>query len=98
MLKIRNVTSRDFTSYKCMAKNSLGETDGVIKLDEIPAPSTTTTTPVPLPPSVSSPHDKKKVPPLQLWLHSINSPRLYCKRMEKQYTGGPSKEEIMELD
>ncbi|CAH1406243.1 unnamed protein product [Nezara viridula] len=32
-LKIRNVTSRDFGSYQCVAKNSLGETDGVIKLE-----------------------------------------------------------------
>lgn len=33
MLKIRNVSLKDFGSYKCVAKNSLGETDGVIKLD-----------------------------------------------------------------
>ncbi|XP_025986410.1 lachesin isoform X2 [Solenopsis invicta] len=44
ILKIRNVGPRDFGSYKCIAQNSLGGTDGVIKLDEIPAPSTTTTT------------------------------------------------------
>ncbi|XP_049833225.1 lachesin isoform X3 [Schistocerca gregaria] len=44
MLKIRSVSKSDFGSYKCVAKNSLGETDGVIKLDEIPAPSTTSTT------------------------------------------------------
>ncbi|XP_012283439.1 lachesin isoform X2 [Orussus abietinus] len=43
-LKIRNVGPKDFGSYKCVAQNSLGGTDGVIKLDEIPAPSTTTTT------------------------------------------------------
>ncbi|XP_044018240.1 lachesin-like isoform X2 [Aphidius gifuensis] len=43
MLKIRNVGPKDFGSYKCVAQNSLGGTDGVIKLDEIPAPSTTTT-------------------------------------------------------
>ncbi|XP_033213898.1 lachesin-like [Belonocnema kinseyi] len=43
LLKIRNVGPRDFGSYKCVAQNSLGGTDGVIKLDEIPAPSTTTT-------------------------------------------------------
>ncbi|CAH1121490.1 unnamed protein product [Ceutorhynchus assimilis] len=40
MLKIRKVNKNDFGSYKCVAKNSLGETDGVIKLEEIPAPTT----------------------------------------------------------
>ncbi|KAF9417115.1 hypothetical protein HW555_005734 [Spodoptera exigua] len=43
-LTIRRVSSRDFSSYRCVAKNSLGETDGLIRLDEIPAPSTTSTT------------------------------------------------------
>lgn len=33
MLKIRKVNKNDFGSYKCVAKNSLGETDGVIKLE-----------------------------------------------------------------
>ncbi|XP_076546031.1 neurotrimin isoform X4 [Osmia lignaria lignaria] len=46
-LKIRNVGPKDFGSYKCVAQNSIGETDGDIKLDEIPAPSTTSTTPPP---------------------------------------------------
>lgn len=32
-LKIRNVGPGDFGSYRCVAKNSLGETDGLIKLD-----------------------------------------------------------------
>lgn len=46
MLKIKNITKEDFGFYKCIAKNSLGETDGIIKLDEIPAPpSAFTTTP-----------------------------------------------------
>ncbi|XP_054267287.1 lachesin-like [Macrosteles quadrilineatus] len=39
MLKIRSVAKEDFGSYQCVAKNSLGETDGVIKLDEIPPPA-----------------------------------------------------------
>lgn len=33
MLKIKNITKDDFGFYKCIAKNSLGETDGIIKLD-----------------------------------------------------------------
>lgn len=33
MLKIKNITKEDFGLYKCIAKNSLGETDGIIKLD-----------------------------------------------------------------
>ncbi|XP_053692582.1 uncharacterized protein LOC128741031 [Sabethes cyaneus] len=43
-LKIRSVGPADFGSYRCVAKNSLGETDGLIKLDEIPAPTTILTT------------------------------------------------------
>ncbi|KNC24256.1 hypothetical protein FF38_13379 [Lucilia cuprina] len=39
-LKIRNVGPNDFGTYRCVAKNSLGETDGNIKLDEMPAPTT----------------------------------------------------------
>ena len=31
-LHIRNVTRRDFTEYKCVAKNSLGSSDGSISL------------------------------------------------------------------
>ena len=31
-LHIRNVTQRDFTEYKCVAKNSLGSSDGTISL------------------------------------------------------------------
>ncbi|XP_050532750.1 lachesin-like isoform X2 [Daktulosphaira vitifoliae] len=39
ILKIRKLSPQDFGSYKCVAKNSLGETDGFIKLDQIPMPS-----------------------------------------------------------
>ena len=31
-LEIHRVEEQDFTSYKCVAKNSLGETDGKIRL------------------------------------------------------------------
>ncbi|XP_060524878.1 neurotrimin-like [Cylas formicarius] len=39
-LTIRSVGPADYGSYKCVAKNSLGETDGTIKLYHIPTPST----------------------------------------------------------
>ncbi|CAH1722917.1 lachesin-like isoform X1 [Aphis gossypii] len=39
ILKIRKLSPQDFGSYKCVAKNSLGETDGFIKLDQIAVPS-----------------------------------------------------------
>lgn len=32
-LKIRSVGPNDYGSYRCVAKNSLGETDGLIKLE-----------------------------------------------------------------
>ncbi|XP_073972765.1 lachesin-like isoform X2 [Rhodnius prolixus] len=38
-LTVRNLTSRDFGSYRCISKNSLGETEGSIRLYEIPLPS-----------------------------------------------------------
>ncbi|XP_075211004.1 lachesin-like [Lycorma delicatula] len=60
MLKIRSVSRSDFGSYQCVAKNSLGETDGFIKLDEIPAPSTTTTSTAA---TTLSTNYKKKVKP-----------------------------------
>ncbi|XP_017772270.1 PREDICTED: kazal-type serine protease inhibitor domain-containing protein 1-like [Nicrophorus vespilloides] len=51
-LTIRAVTASDYGSYKCVSKNSLGETDGTIKLYHIPTPSTqkviTTTSSAPL--------------------------------------------------
>ncbi|XP_046400342.1 neurotrimin isoform X5 [Ischnura elegans] len=39
-LTIRSVGPSDFGSYKCVSKNSLGDTDGSIKLYQIPHPST----------------------------------------------------------
>ncbi|XP_052127694.1 lachesin-like [Frankliniella occidentalis] len=47
-LHIRNIQKVDFTSYKCVSKNNLGETDGLIQVEEIPQAST--------PLSTSKPH------------------------------------------
>ncbi|KAL1464420.1 hypothetical protein WDU94_004069 [Cyamophila willieti] len=54
-LTIKSVTKQDYGTYKCVSKNSLGDTDGSIRLYEIPRPTTvkptttttTTTTPAP---------------------------------------------------
>uniref|UniRef100_T1I547 Immunoglobulin I-set domain-containing protein n=1 Tax=Rhodnius prolixus TaxID=13249 RepID=T1I547_RHOPR len=39
-LTILSVTPSDFGSYKCVSKNSLGDTDGTIKLYPVPRPAT----------------------------------------------------------
>lgn len=40
-LRVRDLRPEDFGSYTCVAKNSLGETEGTIRLYEIPPPSST---------------------------------------------------------
>jgi len=50
-LHIRNVSKADFMEYRCVAKNSLGHSDGSITLYEVAAPTkatTTTTTIIPI--------------------------------------------------
>ncbi|XP_068917478.1 lachesin isoform X4 [Tenebrio molitor] len=39
-LSVRNLQPGDFGNYRCISKNSLGETEGSIRLYEIPMPST----------------------------------------------------------
>ncbi|XP_017772436.1 PREDICTED: lachesin-like, partial [Nicrophorus vespilloides] len=39
-LTVRNLQVGDFGNYRCISKNSLGETEGSIRLYEIPMPST----------------------------------------------------------
>ncbi|KAK5639134.1 hypothetical protein RI129_011626 [Pyrocoelia pectoralis] len=39
-LTVRNLQPGDFGNYRCISKNSLGETEGSIRLYEIPMPST----------------------------------------------------------
>ncbi|XP_060848719.1 lachesin-like isoform X1 [Rhopalosiphum padi] len=43
-LTIISVTLSDYGTYQCVSKNSLGDTDGTIKLYAVPKPTTTTTT------------------------------------------------------
>jgi len=43
-LHIRNITKKDFMEYRCVAKNSLGHSDGSITLYEVAAPTLPTTT------------------------------------------------------
>ncbi|XP_043194304.1 neurotrimin-like [Amphibalanus amphitrite] len=43
ILIIHHIQRGDFQNYRCVAKNSLGEVDGVISLDEEPAPTTYST-------------------------------------------------------
>ncbi|GIY60246.1 lachesin, partial [Caerostris darwini] len=38
-IKIRNLVEDDFGSYECLAKNTLGEKEGFIRLYEIPPPT-----------------------------------------------------------
>ncbi|KAG8201009.1 hypothetical protein JTE90_021471 [Oedothorax gibbosus] len=46
-LTIKSLKPEDFGSYTCVAKNSLGETEGTIRLYEIPPPSSPATSPEP---------------------------------------------------
>ncbi|XP_063914923.1 lachesin-like isoform X1 [Zophobas morio] len=39
-LSVRNLQPGDFGNYRCISKNSLGETEGSIRIYEIPMPST----------------------------------------------------------
>jgi len=50
-LHIRNIARADITEYRCVAKNSLGHSDGSISLYEIEAPTPPTTSTVITPPS-----------------------------------------------
>ncbi|KAL1492325.1 hypothetical protein ABEB36_010586 [Hypothenemus hampei] len=40
LLTVRNLQTIDFGNYRCISKNSLGETEGSIRLYEIPMPTT----------------------------------------------------------
>ncbi|XP_076686426.1 neurotrimin isoform X2 [Andrena cerasifolii] len=66
-LTILSVGMSDYGTYKCISKNSLGETDGSIRMYNIPTPTTrmrtTTTTPVPTIEEVENIQNSRQRPP-----------------------------------
>ncbi|XP_024946074.1 opioid-binding protein/cell adhesion molecule homolog isoform X2 [Cephus cinctus] len=67
-LTIRSVGPSDYGSYKCVSKNSLGGTDGSIKLYHVPSPTTlpgiSSTTPMPTVERVEKKQrSRQKIPP-----------------------------------
>ncbi|KAG7205262.1 hypothetical protein KM043_018339 [Ampulex compressa] len=81
-LTIRTVGMSDYGTYKCISKNSLGETDGSIKLYHIPTPTTeprtTSTTPLPTVDSVENiqGYRQKPMPSLEPSLNEITDASL----------------------
>ncbi|KAF5286304.1 hypothetical protein FQA39_LY04202 [Lamprigera yunnana] len=81
-LTIHSVAPSDYGSYKCVSKNSLGDTDGTIKLYHIPSPSTTqklvTTTIMPTSkatdPDITKQRSKLKEPASELNTNEIYFP------------------------
>ncbi|XP_054267447.1 lachesin-like isoform X2 [Macrosteles quadrilineatus] len=61
-LTIKSVTQQDYGAYKCVSKNSLGETDGSIKLYQIPTPTTIATTPTTTQIPITEAQDTKTPP------------------------------------
>ncbi|KAL0274756.1 UNVERIFIED_CONTAM: hypothetical protein PYX00_002806 [Menopon gallinae] len=61
-LTIKYVTASDYGSYKCVSRNSLGETDGEIKLYHIPKPTTSTKPPTTTATTATAAPEKEKKP------------------------------------
>ncbi|XP_024869486.1 neurotrimin-like [Temnothorax curvispinosus] len=106
-LMIRSVAMSDYGSYKCISKNSLGETDGSIKLYHIPTPTTepTTTSTVPVPTTVDPVENiqwsrQKPVPSLEPSSNEITDASLstVVRSEETRLRGRPSHEEGHEAE
>uniref|UniRef100_T1DFY0 Putative lachesin n=1 Tax=Cupiennius salei TaxID=6928 RepID=T1DFY0_CUPSA len=71
-LRIRNLKQEDFGFYTCVAKNALGETEGTIKLYEIPRPTTAFSPQFTSKTSKTdgSPHTTSEKMPLNTWQYS----------------------------
>nr|XP_012216576.1 PREDICTED: lachesin-like isoform X1 [Linepithema humile] len=101
-LMIRSVAMSDYGSYKCISKNSLGETDGNIKLYHIPTPTTepTTTSTMPVPTTVESVDNtqwkilrQKPVPSLEPSSNEITDASLSTVVKSEETRNKPSQEE-----
>ncbi|TGZ56530.1 Lachesin, partial [Temnothorax longispinosus] len=101
-LMIRSVAMSDYGSYKCISKNSLGETDG-----NIPTPTTepTTTSTVPVPTTVDPVENiqwsrQKPVPSLEPSSNEITDASLstVVRSEETRLRGRPSHEEGHEAE
>ncbi|KAH0945811.1 hypothetical protein HN011_007147, partial [Eciton burchellii] len=106
-LVIRSVAMSDYGSYKCISKNSLGETDGNIKLYHIPTPTTepTTTSTVPIPTTVDPVENiqwsrQKPVPSLEPSSNEIAdaSSSTVVRSEETRLRGRPSLKESHEAE
>ncbi|KAL0110291.1 hypothetical protein PUN28_013736 [Cardiocondyla obscurior] len=106
-LMIRSVAMSDYGSYKCISKNSLGETDGSIKLYHIPTPTTepTTTSTVPVPTTVDPVENiqwsrQKPVPSLEPSSNEITDASLstVVRSEETRLRGRPIHEESHEAE
>ncbi|XP_028044529.1 lachesin isoform X2 [Monomorium pharaonis] len=104
-LMIRSIAMSDYGNYKCISKNSLGETDGSIKLYHIPTPTTepTTTSTVPVPTTVDPVENiqwsrQKPVPSLEPSSNEITDASLSTavRSEETRLHGGSSHEESHE--
>ncbi|XP_035211526.1 lachesin-like isoform X1 [Stegodyphus dumicola] len=86
-LRIRNLKPEDYGPYTCVAKNSLGETEGTIKLYEIPRP-TTTSSPAPQYTSKTSKTEGTQHTTSEKMLIAARKAELSTELLEKESTIG----------
>ncbi|KAK4881541.1 hypothetical protein RN001_004860 [Aquatica leii] len=102
-LTIRSVSPSDYGSYKCVSKNSLGDTDGTIKLYHIPSPSTpqkpvtTTIIPTSKPTEIDNTKQRGKEPTSELSTNEIYFPET-TKERDLRLRSNPSDPSSQELD
>lgn len=89
MLRIRSVTVEDFGTYRCVAKNSLGMTDGIIRVYEIDSPKPYHPSEVTAPDGETNPEDFEE--------RGVHSPTPSYKQESGKYKSGQSGKGLNEL-